>query len=255
MNNEREVRSCAASDDLRKSVRAEKKLIQDVPTRWNSTYYMVQRFLELKNIVSEILIHHKTAPPLLTGMELNIASSLLNVLRPLEAATKEISGDKYGTSSKVIPLVHCMVSKLKALVIDEPVVLEVQKLTLKEINKRMGAIEHVSVLAISTLLDPRFKKIHFHDPLACAGAIQKIKDLMKISLDESHGESDSDKSDQLSEDFSLWSDHHKLVHKNWKSNRNEESVSDEISVYLRATVGRLNENPLEIWADFKQQFP
>ncbi|XP_036319608.1 zinc finger BED domain-containing protein 4-like [Rhagoletis pomonella] len=111
------------------------------------------------------------------------------------------------------------------------------------------------LLAISTLLDPRFKKIHFHDPLACAGAIQKIKDLMKISLDESHGESDSDKSDQLSEDFSLWSDHHKLVHKNWKSNRNEESVSDEISVYLRATVGRLNENPLEIWADFKQQFP
>lgn len=66
---------------------------------------MIARFLDLRNAVSEILIRHKTAQPMLTGM------------RPLEAATKEISGDKYCSSSKVIPLVHCMISKLKNLVI------------------------------------------------------------------------------------------------------------------------------------------
>ncbi|KAK2578240.1 hypothetical protein KPH14_000768 [Odynerus spinipes] len=147
--------SCVASDELRKAVSAETKLIQDVPTRWNSTYYMIQRFLELKTAVSDILICHKTAPPMLTGLELNIASSLLNILRPLEAATKEISGDKYCTGSKVIPLVNCTVSKLKTIVIEEPLVMEVRKLILKEINKRMGNIEQVSSLAIATLLDPR----------------------------------------------------------------------------------------------------
>lgn len=249
--------SCVASDELRKSVKAETKLIQDVPTRWNSTYYMIQRFLELKSTVSDILICHKTAPPMLTGLELNIASSLLNILRPLEAATKEISGDKYCTGSKVIPLVRCMLSKLKTFTTDEPLVMEVQKLVLKEINKRMGAIEQVSSLAIATIFDPRFKKLHFEDPLACSNAVQKIKEMMKNNLFEEKNnlESDSDGSDKVLEDFSLWSDHHKLVHRNWKSNKSEESVSDELSVYLRTPVSRLKENPLEVWADYKQQFP
>ncbi|CAH2095211.1 unnamed protein product [Euphydryas editha] len=43
-------------------------------------------------------------------------------------------------------------------------------------------------------------------------------------------ESDSDSSDKVLADFSLWSDRHKLVHRNWKSNKSEESVSDELSV-------------------------
>ncbi|CAG4993101.1 unnamed protein product [Parnassius apollo] len=48
-----------------------------------------------------------------------------------------------------------------------------------EILKRMGAIGYVSPLAISTILDPRFKKIHFEDLLACANAVCIIKDLIK----------------------------------------------------------------------------
>ncbi|XP_072400601.1 E3 SUMO-protein ligase ZBED1-like [Diabrotica undecimpunctata] len=176
--------SCVVSDELRKSGRgdAEPKLIQDMSTRWNSTYYMIQRFLELKNSVSDILIRHKTAPAMLTGLELNMVSSLLNILRPLEAATKEISVDKYCSSSKVIPLVHFMISKLKALSIDEPLVLDVQKLILKEISKRIGGIEQVSSLAISTILDPRFKKLLFEDHLDCADAIRKIKEMMEMDL-------------------------------------------------------------------------
>lgn len=252
--------SCVASDELRKSVKADTKLIQDVPTRWNSTYYMIVRFLDLRNAVSEILIRHKTAPPMLTGMELTIITSLLNILRPLEAATKEISGDKYCSSSKVIPLVHCLISKLKNLVIEEPLIKEVHKHTLTEIKKRMGAIEQVTSLSIATILDPRFKKIHFEDPLACANAVSKIKDMIKKNLQDelcSTVESDSDNSDKisLSSDYSLWSDHHKLVQQNWKTNKTDESLSDELSLYLRAPVSRFNENPLEVWVDYKVQFP
>lgn len=106
---------CVASDEFCESVKADTKLIQDVPTRWNSTYYMIVRFLDLRNDVSEILIRHKTPPPIVTGMDLTILRSLLNILHPLEAATKKISGYKYCSSSKVIPLVHCMISNLKNL--------------------------------------------------------------------------------------------------------------------------------------------
>ncbi|GBP00869.1 hypothetical protein EVAR_2209_1 [Eumeta japonica] len=112
---------------------------------------------------------------MLTGMELTILTSLLDILQSLEAATKETSGDKYCSSSKVIPLVHCMISNLKNIVIEESLIKEVQKRTLTEINKLMGAIEQVSALAIVAILDPRFKLLHFEDSLACANAVSKIK--------------------------------------------------------------------------------
>lgn len=248
--------SCVASDELRKATSAETKLIQSVPTRWNSIY-MVQRFLELRSIINDIIFRHATAPPMLSGSEISIASSVLLILRPLEVATKEISGDKYCTISKIIPLVRCIFSKItSAGVVGEPVAREVQKLALQEITKRMGSIEHVTPLAIANILDPRFKKIHFNDAIACSNAVSKIKDLMKIHLHQNEEtESDSDKSDKSEETFSLWSDHHKLVHNNWKSNKSEDSLSDELSVYLTSPVGRFNDNPLEIWKDYKIQFP
>lgn len=150
-----------------------------------------------------------------------------------------------------------MRSNITSAVTEESVAKEVQKLALQEINKRMGAIESVTPLAISNILDPRFKKMHFNDALACENAIGKIKELMQLQLNSNEDmESDSDKSDKGGEtSFSLWTDHHKLVHRNWKTNKSEESVSDELSIYLRTPVGRLNENPLEIWRDYRIQFP
>lgn len=150
--------STVASDELRKATTAETKLIQSVPTRWSRTYYMVQRFLELRTVLNDILFRHTNAPSMLSGSEISIASSVLLILRPLEAATKEISGDKYCTSSKSIPLVRCMVSKVTSTTVNESVANDVQKLVLNEINKRLGVIQHVSALAISSILDPRFKK-------------------------------------------------------------------------------------------------
>ncbi|CAB3249482.1 unnamed protein product [Arctia plantaginis] len=215
--------SCVASDELRKATVAAMespagvKLIQSVDTRWNSTYYMLQRFLELRSVINDILFRHPRAPAMLSASDISTVSSVIVVLRPLEAATKEISGDKYCTSSKIIPLVRSMLSKITSAVIEDPVAKEVHKLTrsINEINKRMGSIEHVSALAIASILDPRFKRIHFNDAIACLNAVSKIKDLMTKNLQSNEEpESDSDKSDKNEEAFSLWTDHHKLVQRN-----------------------------------------
>lgn len=128
------------------------QLIQDVATRRNSTYFMIERFLKLRGHVNEIVNRHKTAPPMLTGLEISICSSILPLLRPFEAATREVSGDHYTTSSKIIPLVHCLISKIKSVFVDEPVTKELQNLILREISKRMGKIEYVLPLAIATIL-------------------------------------------------------------------------------------------------------
>ncbi|KAF2901830.1 hypothetical protein ILUMI_04357 [Ignelater luminosus] len=173
-----------------------------------------------------------------------------------EFATKEVSADKYCTSSKVIPLIHCLLLKIKPLKLEESLAKELQSVILKEVDKRMGVIERVTSLAIATILDPRFKKMHFRDPIACSSAVAKVKEFMKATIQNEVVESDSsDHSDKPEDNFSLWEDHHKLVHKSWKTAKSDDPISDELSIYLRSLVGRLNENPLEIWNDLKIQLP
>ncbi|GBP98357.1 hypothetical protein EVAR_50558_1 [Eumeta japonica] len=69
-------------------------------------------------------------------------------------------------------------------------------------------------------------------------------------------ESDSlDHSEKPEDNFSLWEDHQKLVRKNWKTSKTDGTISDELFIYLRSPVGRLDENPLDIWNNLKIQLP
>ncbi|KAG0713635.1 hypothetical protein GWK47_015771 [Chionoecetes opilio] len=91
-------RSISSSDALRaaqrqKGVLVPLELIQAVQTRWNSTFYSLQRFADLGRSVTQGLApkDHRTAPPMLTSEELAVANYLGAVLGPFDKATKEIS--------------------------------------------------------------------------------------------------------------------------------------------------------------------
>ncbi|EFN62677.1 Zinc finger BED domain-containing protein 4, partial [Camponotus floridanus] len=79
-------------------------LIQSVPTRSNSTYYMLERFIELSDNISLALLECPKAP-MLTASKLQLATEIIQVMNPIEAATKEICGEQYVTGSKIIPLI------------------------------------------------------------------------------------------------------------------------------------------------------
>ncbi|XP_016664355.1 uncharacterized protein LOC107885265 [Acyrthosiphon pisum] len=79
------------------------KMILDVKTRWNSLYYMVDRFLNLFKIISNILLEKQKAPDCLTTREVNTLKEVRDLLQPLEDLTKKISGDKYPTISCMLP--------------------------------------------------------------------------------------------------------------------------------------------------------
>jgi len=92
------------SEELRKI--CEFKLKQLVPTRWNSVYYMIQRFLLCSNHIASILITNSRGPSMLSATEIDIAREINIVLTGFEVATKELCGEKYITGSTVIPLIH-----------------------------------------------------------------------------------------------------------------------------------------------------
>lgn len=252
--------SVIRSDELRKRQnQTPLKLILDVKTRWNSVYYMLERYVTLAPLVHQILMMNTTAPPTPTAIELQEIKTMLTILKPLEHVTKEISGEQYVTISKVIPIVNCLKTQIQNIDVSaSPLAKSVQSTLLSKIGTRFGPIEDNYFLAASCLLDPKFKSLHFQDPRACSNAIAHIRRLC-TNMQETHSsETDSDSSAGTTVAYDFWSHHKTLAHNKQKKGSERESLflkPDEVSLYLSNPVAPLSTDPLAQWEDMRNTFP
>ncbi|KAL4097510.1 hypothetical protein QTP88_022283 [Uroleucon formosanum] len=180
-----------------------KKLILDVATRWNSVFFMIRRFLEMVSFLSPILLNDITAPSMPTAIEMNILRQLLELLQPLEFVTKESSGENYITISKVIPMISCLL-KLAQIQPRFHVLSDIKDMLHAEIVRRFGLIEQVKPIAIATILDPRFKNLHFSDPVACSSVMAELRRLSKPDITSS--ELGGEVTTSLENEEKLWED-------------------------------------------------
>ncbi|XP_050527934.1 zinc finger BED domain-containing protein 4-like [Daktulosphaira vitifoliae] len=228
-----------------------KKLILDVPTRWNSVFYMISRFVEMVTLISPLLIKDYTAPVMLTAIEMDTLKQLLDLLKPMEFVTKESSGKNYITISKVIPMISYLQKQLTQIKPYFEVICEIKDLLHAELTRIFGMIEQVKPIAIATLLDPRFKILHFNDPVACSSAIADLRKLSKLdTISSSESEGEHSKTDN----FDFWAHHKYLVH-GQKKKKTTTFMKDELSFYLSNPVSTLKSDPLKIWEDMKHVFP
>ncbi|XP_008190219.1 zinc finger BED domain-containing protein 1-like [Acyrthosiphon pisum] len=197
-------------DELRKATKGEGKLLQEVPTRWNSTFYMLERFISLSNIVNDIVHRHITAPPMISAKEIKDISEIIDILRPIEAATKQLCGQKCVTTSMVIPMIYMMTKKINQFEPTQQIGAQLKAGILKNCEYRFCAVEDVALLGMSTILDPRFKKIYFKDPLALSNMLKYISD--EIKQNNYVGESSSD-DDILDPDVANHSIYGKITNK------------------------------------------
>lgn len=230
-----------------------KKVILDVKTRWNSTFYMVQRFLELLPVINQILLNGDNNLDMLIAAEIADLRQLENLLKPFECATKEISGEKYITVSKIVPMVNCLSTHLKKFEGTTESITAAKTSLEAEIAKRFGLTEQNSRLAISTLLDPRFKNIHFQNPVACGNAISKLKAACTLNDTTSSGESEEEKTTNNTTTFDFWQTHKELAQ--CKNKKGKTTDHSELTLYLSNPVSYLKSNPLEVWEDMKTVFP
>ncbi len=94
---------------------------------------------------------------------------VINVLQPFYDVTVEMSGEKYITSSKCIPMVKLRTRAVMALETEllrsNPMGMAFKLVRSLQtgLKKRFGLIEEVEPLALATLLDPRYGKLGFKD--------------------------------------------------------------------------------------------
>lgn len=143
---------------------------------------MLARFIQISDKVGSILLQSTTPPPMITAFELQTVKEFVELLKPFEDATKIISGKSYLTGSKVIPIVNTLRATLQSSKPETQTGERMKKLLLEQFQQRFDCIEQVSVLAIGTIFDPRFKRIHFCNKVACAHDVNKIKRVLNSTV-------------------------------------------------------------------------
>jgi len=173
--------SVVGSDDLRKLTGGDE---QEVSTRWNSTFYMLQRFISLRPFVNEVLNKNIKAPEMISAQSVLDITEVIEVLKPLEAATRELCGEFYVTSSVIIPMAHLLYNKINLTKTTTIISSKLKVALLEQCQKRFEFIESVTHVAITTILDLRFKKIYFKSSIALSRALSIISDTLKTSTDQ-----------------------------------------------------------------------
>ncbi|GBP41627.1 Zinc finger BED domain-containing protein 1 [Eumeta japonica] len=175
--------SVSASDQLRSEQLTEGKkegqilmLIQAVSTRWNSCLDMMERFMKLSSIVAKVLASRtkNKVPDMVATSQLTILHDLVTLLGPFKIVTEDLSAEKYVTASLVIPLTNLLKQEIEQTKISTAIGLSVQNDLLKGIEDRLVPLQENLLLTKATILDPRFKKLHFMSAMAAANAITDL---------------------------------------------------------------------------------
>lgn len=157
--------SVVAADELRKLT--DLKLIQSVPTRWNSTLHMIERYLKISNHVVNALLQNPKSPTMLTSEEQQILQEAVSFLRVFDEITTKVSSESVVTVSEIFPYSKYILRHLQKQEANT-VPGQLLNVKLKTVAKdKFDKYETHGIISCSTILDPRFKKIHFENARSC----------------------------------------------------------------------------------------
>ncbi|XP_015256757.1 PREDICTED: zinc finger BED domain-containing protein 1-like, partial [Cyprinodon variegatus] len=136
----------------------EHRLIHDEPTRWDSTFEMVDRFTEQQQAVSAVLAEDRKKWYLMPkDSDITILETVKEVLSPLSSFTDALSGEKHTTLSSVLPLTWKIYSTLTIEDTSRHLERQLKQKIGDDLKHRYEDRNLQLVLNTATFLDPRFK--------------------------------------------------------------------------------------------------
>lgn len=140
------------------------KLLQDVETRWSSTYDMVRRVMEQQAPVCATLMEMKRMDLLPTDGEFSLLEEVLRVLKPFKDVTVQMSAEKYVTISAISPLLHHLLNNvLKVEDSESSAVKKMKQDMASNLSTRYHEPAVAELLNLACFVDPRFKNLPFMD--------------------------------------------------------------------------------------------
>ncbi|XP_038124278.1 E3 SUMO-protein ligase ZBED1-like isoform X2 [Cyprinodon tularosa] len=241
-----------------------KKLINEVSTRWNSTYLMLERMAEQKESVLVSLASLKSDIPQLTTNDYKIIEETLRVLAPFNQATVELSEEKRVSGSKVIPMLkmlHLSLQRNALNVTTETAINLVENLK-RRLLETLCNLESLSVMTMPTLLDPRFKTMAFLSASKANDAVKRLKSecaaVMRNAIPTQMEDAQAGPSTQPSDsnpDDNLW---HQLDIEVKESKANSNVTTDaiiEVQRYISEENTPRSQDPLQYWKSQRLNYP
>ncbi|XP_059085101.1 zinc finger BED domain-containing protein 4-like [Tigriopus californicus] len=244
-----------------------KKLMAKVETRWNSTFMMLERFLECKNVLTLLFagsfFEGKSDGFKFFHSEWDSIQDMVHCLSHIYEATQEMGGEKHTTIGKTIPMTTVLMKAYQEEVEESKTSLtkELAQEILKNLHLRFGRVEFDSMYTFSTLLDPRYKNCMLRNTGGLDQALTELKEELKKGSIVSVSGSDIPSASYegvLSSQASLWTKMDREVITEMKdSYSSSNQATNELHLYL-TEVPRISRqsDPLNWWVKVsKERFP
>ncbi|KAK1402078.1 zinc finger BED domain-containing protein RICESLEEPER 2-like [Heracleum sosnowskyi] len=136
-----------------------KRLVLDVPTRWNSTYSMHECALQFKNVFPMYKERDPYFKSLPTSEEWKVAENVMKFLEVFYEATMVFSSTEYPTSNMFLPEIWKIKELLNESLLDKSDYRQAMAHKMKDkFEKYWGNCN--LLMSIASILDPRYK-MHF----------------------------------------------------------------------------------------------
>ena len=229
-------------------------LIMSVPTRWNSTFLMLQRFVDLQEAIRATVPNLSVDLPIIPLQEWQCLEQYCVVLKPLYEATLVMSGENHLTASKAIVITEGLLNVYEQMSVNSGYYQPVKTL-INEIHyglkQKFANLTKNMQITVCTFLDPRFKQFAL-DELTLNATIKYITDLICGTIRE-------DQSDNIPKrnvvPFSLWSTIEDKISQSKQPRSIYTKVTDEIDMYMKQEVIDRENCPLEWWRRHKTIYP
>ncbi|KAK0150377.1 Zinc finger BED domain-containing protein 1 [Merluccius polli] len=173
------------------------KLITDVVTRWNSSYDMVDRFLEQQPAICAALLSTEVRRSekdifTLTEADITCAEAVIKALKPMKDATLVMSEESMPTVSIIAPLYAKLVRGTEEHLDDTQTIKSIKAAIATDLGKRYAGDEQ-DTLRMASALDPRFKDLPFLSEAEASDIYFRMTDAAvdHLTKQQNQGEVDS----------------------------------------------------------------
>uniref|UniRef100_A0A1X7T797 HAT C-terminal dimerisation domain-containing protein n=2 Tax=Amphimedon queenslandica TaxID=400682 RepID=A0A1X7T797_AMPQE len=207
---------------------------------------MIERYIEQYEAITTMLCLLDRNDLIIPSNQNSMLKEIVKTLQPFEAATREMSGEKYTSASKIIPVSKAL-QRLTSSQMDQNGYLLAQNL-ISDMRIWFLNIEEHELLALATLLDPRFKKLAFANKEAADKAARYIMGEIS-SLEPSSLSTDTDVSltSGPSSESPLWQFFDQQVLEVSSQRTPSNTIYTEMQQYLRSPVQLRDIDPLQWW--------